>query len=70
MDMDVAGLGAALSCSLVPPIKVDTGESCPFLFQGIFLTQGWRPGLLHWHEESIAEPSREATEEIRNGENG
>lgn len=33
MDMDVAGLGAALSCSLVPPVKVEAKLS------GYFPTQ-------------------------------
>ena len=26
----------------------NTGVSCHFLLQGIFLTQGWNPSFLHW----------------------
>ena len=27
----------------------NTGVGCHFLLQGLFLTQGWNPGLLHCH---------------------
>ena len=33
-------------CSWDSPGK-NTGVGCHFLFQGIFLTQGWNPSLLH-----------------------
>ena len=29
------------------------GVSCHFLLQGIFLTQGSNPGLLHWQADSL-----------------
>ena len=28
---------------------------CHFLFQGIFLTQGSNPRLLHWHMDSLSQ---------------
>ena len=31
----------------------NTGMSCHFLLQGIFPTQGWSPGLLHWQAGSL-----------------
>ena len=31
----------------------NTGVGCHFLLQGIFLTQGWNPGLLHWQPDSL-----------------
>ena len=31
----------------------DTGVGCYSLLQGIFLTQGWNPGLLHWQVDSL-----------------
>ena len=31
----------------------NTGEGCHFLLQGIFLTQGWNPRLMHWQEDSL-----------------
>ena len=31
----------------------NTGESCHFLLQGIFLTQGSNPHLLHWQADSL-----------------
>ena len=30
----------------------NTGAGCHFLLQGILLTQGWNPRLLHWQVES------------------
>ena len=29
------------------------GVGCHFLLQGIFLTQGWNPRLLHWQMDSL-----------------
>ena len=26
---------------------------CYFFLQGIFLTQGWNPGLLHWQADAV-----------------
>ena len=31
----------------------NTGVDCNFLLQGIFLTQGLNPHLLHWQEDSL-----------------
>ena len=31
----------------------NTGMGCHFLLQGIFLTQGLIPGLLHWQVNSL-----------------
>ena len=31
----------------------DTGGGCYFLLQGIFLTQGLNPHLLHWQTDSL-----------------
>ena len=31
----------------------NTGLSCHFLLQGILQTQGSKPGLLHWHADSL-----------------
>ena len=31
----------------------NTAVGCHFLFQGIFLTQGWSPRLLHWQVDSL-----------------
>ena len=31
----------------------NTGVGCHFLLQGIFLTQGSNPGLLHWQADSL-----------------
>ena len=31
----------------------NTGVDCHFLLQGIFLTQGWNPHLLHWQADSL-----------------
>ena len=31
----------------------DTGVGCHFLLQGIFLTQGSNPRLLHWQADSL-----------------
>ena len=31
----------------------NTGMGCHFLLQGIFLTQGWNPHLLHWQVDSF-----------------
>ena len=31
----------------------NTGVDCHFLLQGIFLTQGWNPCLLHWEVDSL-----------------
>ena len=31
----------------------NTGLSCHFLLQGILHTQGSKPGLLHWHADSL-----------------
>ena len=37
----------------------NTGVGCHFLLQGIFLTQGWNPYLLHWQAYSLTtEPLR------------
>ena len=30
-----------------------TGVGCHFLLQGIFLTQGWNPCVLHWQADSL-----------------
>ena len=43
------------------PLSMDspgknTGLGCCFLLQGIFLTQGLSPHLLHWPADSVAEP--------------
>ena len=32
----------------------NTGVGCHFLLQGIFLTQGLNPHLLHWQADSLA----------------
>ena len=32
---------------------MNTGVACHFLFQGIFLTQGFNPCLLHWQGDSF-----------------
>ena len=31
----------------------NTGVCCHFFLQGIFLTQGWNPCLLHWQADSL-----------------
>ena len=31
----------------------NAGVGCHALFQGIFLTQGWKLYLLHWHADSL-----------------
>ena len=31
----------------------NTGVSCHFLLQGIFLDHGWNPCLLHWQTDSL-----------------
>ena len=31
----------------------NTGVGCHFLFQGLFLTQGLNPCLLHWQADSL-----------------
>ena len=36
-----------------PVVLQNTGEGCHFLLQGIFLTQGSNPGLLHWQADSL-----------------
>ena len=38
----------------------DTGVGCRFLLQGIFLTQGWNPGLLHCRQILYRLSTREA----------
>ena len=43
---------ASLPCPWDFPGK-NTGVGCCFLLQGIFLTQGWNPSLLHWQAESL-----------------
>ena len=39
--------------SSVHGISQNTGVGCHFLLQGIFLTQGLNPGLLHWQAGSL-----------------
>ena len=34
-------------------VWVNADVGCHFLFQGIFLTQGWNPYLLHWQADSL-----------------
>ena len=34
--------------------RQNTEMGCHFLLQGIFLTQGWNPHLLHWQVDSFA----------------
>ena len=41
-----------LFCPWASPDK-DTGVGCHFLLQGIFLTQGLNPHLLHWQADSL-----------------
>ena len=41
-----------LLCPWDYPSK-NTGVGCHFLLQGIFLTQGLNPCLLHWQEDSL-----------------
>ena len=41
-----------LLCPLDFPLK-NTGVGCHFLLQGIFLTQGSNPHLLHWQTDSL-----------------
>ena len=41
-----------LLCPWDSPGK-NTGVGCHFLLQGIFPTQGWNPGLLHWQVDSL-----------------
>ena len=41
-----------LFCPWDFPGKI-TGVSCHFLLQGMFLTQGWNPCLLHWQADSL-----------------
>ena len=43
---------ARLLCPWDFPEK-NTGVGCHFLLQGIFLTQGSNPGLLHWQVGSL-----------------
>ena len=43
---------ARLLCAWHPPGKY-IGVDCIFLLQGIFLTQGSNPCLLHWQEDSL-----------------
>ena len=43
---------ARLLCPWDFPGK-NTGVGCHFLLQGILLTQGWNPGLLHCQEDSL-----------------
>ena len=43
---------ARLHCPWNFPGK-NTGLGCHFLLQGIFLTQGSNPSLLHWQEDSL-----------------
>ena len=38
----------------------NTGVGCHFLLQGIFLTQGLNPHLLHWQADSLHLVTREA----------
>ena len=37
----------------------NTRVGCYFLLQGIFLIQGWNPGLLHWQADSLTRATRE-----------
>ena len=39
----------------------NTGVGCHFLLQGIFLTQGLNPQLLHWQADSTTEPPTDFT---------
>ena len=41
-----------LLCPWDSPGK-NIGMGCHFLFQGILLTQGWNPGLLHWQADPL-----------------
>ena len=43
---------ARLFCPWDFPGK-NTGMGCHFFLQGIFLTQGWMPGCLHWQVDSF-----------------
>ena len=45
--------GARLLCPWDSPGK-NTGVGCHALFQGIFPSQGWNPGLLLWQEGSLS----------------
>ena len=46
------------SCTVAghPPMSIgkNTGVGCHFLLQGIFLTQGLNPLLLHWQVDSLS----------------
>ena len=56
----------SMDCILFPwnsPGK-NTGEGCHFLLQGIFLTQGWHPGLLH-HRWSLYRQSQQGLPLLR-----
>ena len=54
-------LSTALSIQSIYPMLLhpwnfpgkNTGMSCRFLLQGIFLTQGMNPHLLHWQADSL-----------------
>ena len=45
---------------------MNTGVGCHFLLQRIFLTQGPKPGLLHWQEYSLPLNTWEALSCLRN----
>ena len=45
-------VGCQLFCPWDPPSK-DTRLGCHFPLQGIFLTQGLNPNLLHWQVDSL-----------------
>ena len=54
-----------MDCSPQAPLSMDfpgknTGVGCHFLLQGIFLTQGWNPYLLHCRQIYYSWASREA----------
>ena len=38
----------------------NTGVGCHFLLQGIFLTQGLNPCLLHWQEDFVSVSHQES----------
>ena len=54
----VAKLCLTRDCSFQAPLslgfsKQEYWSGLPFLLQGIFLTQGLNPHLLHWQEDSL-----------------
>ena len=50
----------------------NTGVGCHFLLQGIFLTQGWKPGLPHRRQTLLSEPPGKPTgeQDVNNGKAG